>query len=358
MLARPAKLKIVVYAIAKDESQHVARFCESAKDADEIVVCDTGSSDRTVDLLREHGATVHSIYISPWRFDDARNAALALLPADADVCVSIDLDEILTPGWRAEIERVWTPGTTRMRYKYDWGSGVTYFYEKIHARHGYRWHHPCHEYPRADRLKEVWAHTDTLLVQHLPDPTKSRGQYLNLLRISVQDDPHCPRNAFYFARELSFHGDWDGAIKEAERYLALPNANWPNERCYAMRVIGKAYGAKNDRTRALKWYRMACSEAPDTREPWCDVAVETYLQAKWAECYGAAITALAITHREAVYTADPEVWGAKPHDLAAIAAWNLGLHDEARKHAAEAVRLDPDDLRLRQNLELMNVKAA
>ncbi len=69
---------------------------------------------------------------------------------------------------------------------FDWGHNIRFKYEKIHARHGYRWHHPVHEYPVPDgRITEVYADTDQLLVSHHPDPTKSRGQYLPLLRMAV-----------------------------------------------------------------------------------------------------------------------------------------------------------------------------
>ena len=109
-------LKIVVYAISKNESGFVRRFCESARDADMIFVADTGSTDDTVSLLEECGATVAHISIWPWRFDDARNAALAMVPQTFDVCISLDLDEVLQPGWRQELERLWVFGTTtRMR---------------------------------------------------------------------------------------------------------------------------------------------------------------------------------------------------------------------------------------------------
>lgn len=348
-MGRGPAVKIVVYAIAKNESQFVGRFCEAAKDADEIVVCDTGSNDDTVDQLKAHGVTTHSIRVTPWRFDDARNAALALVPADADVCVSLDLDEVLQPGWRAEIERVWCSDTTRLRYMFDWGAGIAFYYEKIHARHGYRWHHPCHEYPVPDRITEVWAHTDQLLVVHQPDPTKSRGQYLDLLRISVEEDPHCPRNAFYYARELSFHRRWREAIAQAERYLTLPRATWANERCYAMRVISRSYAELGESLQALQWARRATAEAPDTREPWCELSMLCYRAHRWAECFGAALTALSITDRAKVYTVDPAVWGAQPHDFAAIAAWNLGLRDQAKRHGADALALSPNDERLRNN---------
>ena len=114
-------LKICVYAISKNEEQFVERFCDSAKDADLILIADTGSTDNTAALARQCGAVVPEICIKPWRFDLARNAAMALIPADIDVCISLDLDEVLEPGWREEIERVWVSGTTRLSYMFDWG---------------------------------------------------------------------------------------------------------------------------------------------------------------------------------------------------------------------------------------------
>jgi tetratricopeptide (TPR) repeat protein len=343
-------MKIAVYAIAKNEEQFVERFCKAAAAADLIMIGDTGSTDATMRLAHENGAACFSIHISPWRFDDARNAVLAMLPPDIDVCVSLDLDEELQPGWREEIERVWTEGTTRLRYKFDWGCGIAFYYEKIHARRGYRWHHPCHEYPVPDRIVENWAQTDMLLVIHKPDPSKSRGQYLDLLRVAVKEDPRCPRNAFYYARELSFHGRWEEAIEACERYLAMPEATWGNERCYAMRVVARCHNEMGRKAEALNWARRAVAEAPGTREPWCEVANIAYQTGRWAECYGAALSALAITDREAVYTCDPAVWGAQPHDLASIAAWNLGLKMEALFHVERAVLADPNDPRLAGNL--------
>jgi len=343
-------VKIAVYAISKNESAFVERFCESAKDADLILIADTGSTDDTVALARESGAVVADICITPWRFDLARNAALALLPRDIDVCISLDLDEELQPGWREEIERVWTEGTTRLRYRFDWGVGIVFFYEKIHHRSGYRWHHPCHEYPVPDgRITEVWAHTDKLLVVHKPDPTKSRGQYLDLLKVSIEEDPDCPRNAFYYARECSFNGMWIEAIVQAKRYLALPRATWPNERCYAERTIGRCYAELGDNAQAKAAFERAAREAPATREPWFELAALAYRVMDWQASYDAALRCLAIEHREDVYTVDPQVWGFGPHDYASIAAWNLGMKNEALEHAKAALEKSPDDERLRAN---------
>jgi tetratricopeptide (TPR) repeat protein len=350
-------LKTAVYAICKNEAHFIERFCNSAADADFVLIADTGSTDDAREKAGSWANAVYDIHISPWRFDMARNAALALVPKWIDVCISLDIDEVLQPGWRAEIERVWIKGeTTRLRYMFDWGCGIQFYYEKIHARNGYRWHHPCHEYPVPDgRINEVWATTDMLLAVHKPDPAKSRGQYLDLLELSVKEDPDCPRNAFYYARELSFHSRWQDAISECNRYLALPRATWENERCYAYRVMGRCYMELNDWDAAEKAFHQAAAEAPNTREPWCELAMLTYRQARWEECFAYANRALKISDMAKVYTCDPAVWGYQPHDLAAISAWNLGLPKIALEQGVIAMEKEPSDPRLKANVEFFKL---
>jgi len=346
-------LKICVYAISKNEEQFMERFCRSAEDADLVLIADTGSTDETVALAQKAGAVVYNICISPWRFDHARNAALALVPGDFDVCISLDLDEVLEPGWREEVERVWEPDATRMRYLFDWGSGLVFNAEKIHSRKGYFWHHPCHEYPRLDaRVSEKYVNSDKLLVSHYADNSKSRGHYFDLLALSVKEDPYCARNAFYYARELYFYGRFDESIVELQRYLEMPNAVWHHERCYALRVMGKCYEAKGLIEVAEGAYHRAAAEAPFTREPWMALANMFHAQGRWADCYAAALRALQITQREHVYTCEPESWGALPHDLASIGAWHLGLKREALHHVQEALVFAPDNLRLQGNAKL------
>ena len=284
-----------------------------------------------------------------------QTCALPIFPKDYDVCISLDLDEILEEGWREEIERVWKEDTTRLRYKFDWGQGISFFYEKIHHRHGYHWHHPVHEYPRPDgRIKEIYAHTDKLLVSHHPDNTKSRGQYMPLLELAVAEDPHCPRNAFYHARELTFYARWLDAVVALNKYLAMPEANWINERCYAMRLLGKSYDALGGDGR--DWYRKACKEAPNTREPWVELAQSCYAKKEWQECYDSCKQALTVKNKEEVYTMNPAVWTELPHDLLAISAYNLGKYEEAIEHGEIAVSFNPDNTRLKTNLDYYRAK--
>ena len=50
---------------------------------------------------------------------------------------------------------------------------------------------------------------------------------------------------------------------------------------------------------------------------------------------------------------DPEVWGAMPHDYASIAAYHLGMKEEALRQVSIALELSPDDERLKANKRLI-----
>jgi glycosyltransferase involved in cell wall biosynthesis len=123
-------MKIVVYAICKNEEQFVDRWMDSMSEADQVVVLDTGSTDHTVELLRGRGAQVTVETVSPWRFDAARNRSLDLVPEDTDICVCTDLDEILHPGWKqpglqAQDRRaIDIPGPFIPMVRREWCSGM------------------------------------------------------------------------------------------------------------------------------------------------------------------------------------------------------------------------------------------
>ena len=46
-------MKVIVYAIAKNEEKFVDRWVDSMQEADEIIVLDTGSTDKTVEKLKK-----------------------------------------------------------------------------------------------------------------------------------------------------------------------------------------------------------------------------------------------------------------------------------------------------------------
>ena len=48
-------MKVAIYTIALNEEQFVKSWYDAAKDADYLMIADTGSTDRTVELARELG---------------------------------------------------------------------------------------------------------------------------------------------------------------------------------------------------------------------------------------------------------------------------------------------------------------
>lgn len=351
-------MKIIVYAIAKNEAQFAERFMASCSEADGVYILDTGSTDGTPELLRALGAIVYEQTITPWRFDAARNASLALLPEDADICICLDLDEVLGDGWREALEAAWTSGVTRARYTYVWshtpdgGDGVTFYADKIHARHGYHWAHPVHEVLAAD-WPENSVTIPALRIDHWPDSSKSRGQYLPLLELSVAEDPDDDRNMHYLGREYMFHGRWGDAIATLMRHLAMPSATWKAERAASMRYIARCCDALGDWQSAAHWLERAAEEALTQREAPYTLAMLYYRREEWPLCRYWAMRTLHITTRDNNYITEPEAWGAEPYDLMAIASWRLGQHEDAVRAAEQALELEPGNERLRENLRIM-----
>ncbi len=355
------RLRIAVYTIARNEEQHAIRFMDSIIDEpDLVVVLDTGSTDRSVALLENKGAVVHQASVSPFRFDMARNTALALVPSNIDVCVSLDLDEVLTPGWRVAIETCWEDDTTRLHYPYVWnwtpeGKPATVFHsDKIHARHGYRWKHPVHEVLTASPGFDEKIVTCTgFTLEHHADAEKSRGQYLPLLEMSVREDPDDDRNSHYLTREYSFYGRWDDVLREGQRHLLLNSASWNKERAKTMRLVAQACRQKGDTQQALSWFHRAISEDPLSRENYVDMGDFCLGSQDFAGASYYARKALAFTHRDKSYIVDEAAWTWKPYDIIAVSAYYLGNLDEALEHAQKAVELNPSDNRLRENLSLV-----
>ncbi|MGD1085059.1 MAG: glycosyltransferase [Verrucomicrobiota bacterium] len=95
--------RLSVCLIVKNEEQFLGQCLASVRGvADQIIVVDTGSTDRTVEIAKEHGAEVRRM---AWNddFSAARNEAL--LHATGDWVLSLDADEELPPEHRETIQR-------------------------------------------------------------------------------------------------------------------------------------------------------------------------------------------------------------------------------------------------------------
>lgn len=342
-------MKVAVYTIALNEEQFVQRWYESAKDAEYLLIADTGSNDNTVKIAKELGIEVINISINPWRFDDARNAALAAIPKDIDYCIALDMDEILQSGWKQELEKAFEEKWTRPRYKYTWSwtedgkPGLQYGGDKIHSRKNYRWKHPVHEVLTSSTIEETQGWLD-LEIHHHPDNSKSRGQYLPLLALSVKEDPYDDRNAFYYARELFFNNYIEQAKEEFERYLELPKALWKAERARAYRYL-----AQCDEQMALQYLMLSLNEDSNRRETYVDLSLYYYKKENWEPMLHYSLKALEIKDKQLDYLCEEFAWGYMPYDLVALASYKLQDFDAAEKYGKIALELEPSNERLQNN---------
>jgi len=107
--------KLSVVMIVRDEEDKIARSLESVKWADEVIVVDDKSSDKTPEIARSMGATVITSE-SGGNFDRQRN--LGIEAAAGDWILQMDADEVVPDELREEIVRVLESASPLDAYKF------------------------------------------------------------------------------------------------------------------------------------------------------------------------------------------------------------------------------------------------
>ena len=354
-------MKICVYAICKNEEKFVNRWVESMKEADEIYVLDTGSTDSTIKKLKEKNVIVKQKIITPWRFDVARNESLNLVPINTDICVCTDLDEVFEKGWRKKLEKNWTKNTTRARYTYNWSldsnsKPITTFYtEKIHSRNNYKWTHPVHEILETDK-KENAITIDSIILNHYPDHNKSRKSYFPLLELSVKEDPEDDRNMHYLGREYMYYERWEDCINTLKKHLTLKKATWKDERSASMRFISRCYKKLDNYEEAKKWLDKAIKETPYLRDPLVERAFLAYDEKNYEDVEKYCLKALKIKYHLKTYINEPFSWNETIYDLLSISNYYQERYNYAVYFIDIALQYNPNDKRLLNNKKLFETK--
>lgn len=224
------KLKIAIYTICRDEEKNVDKFLTSCQGADHVIIgIDVRTTDGTRSKLEAWGVTIVDIDVVPWDFSKARNITLDLVPQDVDVCVCIDLDEVLSPKWRDIIEELWEPDLDILQYNYiyQWMDeecsipGLTLPGFKVHARHSYVWNGMIHE--NLKYLKEGndnKKYTDRITVYHYPDLKKNRN-YIEIIDMAIENEPTNDWLIYIRARDNFTSKRYEDCIVDCKKYLNM-----------------------------------------------------------------------------------------------------------------------------------------
>ena len=171
MTGKPATLSVVILTL--NEERNIAECIASVKDADQVLVVDAGSSDRTQELARAAGATV----IERPMTDFAEQRNFANEQVTGDWVLHLDADERATPELLKEMANTaaapaanayWVPELT---YIFNAPQHHGGWYPQYHVRfqrkgHG-RWGRSVHEGFTADGpVGYLKAH-----IVHLAHPT-------------------------------------------------------------------------------------------------------------------------------------------------------------------------------------------
>lgn len=231
--------------------------------------------------------------------------------------------------------------------------GTSFLMDKIHVPGLFRWKYPVHEIlARADGGAGTAVTVDVpeMVVEHRPDLTKSRAQYLPLLELAARENPQDARCAHYLGREYMYRCRYSEAIRELKRHLALPSATWEEQRAASMRYLSACYIGVRDEREALCWALRAVAEAPELRENWYAAELVSYIRRDWPGVVYYGERARDITTRSSSGINEAEAWGAAVYDLLSLACWHTGQRKQAVHAAEAALAVEPDNERIQGNL--------
>ncbi len=216
--------------IVKNEASVLGRCLESAAHAvDEIIIVDTGSEDATKDVARRF---TDRIYDFPWIDDFAAARNFSFSKASCDYQMWLDADDVLEDAQSlAEMKRDLTADVVMLPYHVAFDAQghptMTYFRERLLRRErGFRWVGAVHEAitPAGTVIYGTAAVLHRKL--HVNDPDRNLRIFEKQI---AAGKPLLPREQYYYARELLFHGRHREAIRAFMDFLAQPDG-WVEDR--------------------------------------------------------------------------------------------------------------------------------
>ena len=333
--------------IVRNEEDVLDRCLRSVSDlVDEIIIADTGSTDRTREIA---SAYTEKVYDFPWVDDFAAARNFSFSQASCDYCLWLDADDILTEPDRqqfAALKATLTPDVdvVMLRYNtaFDESGNVTlsYYRERIVKNHtDMRWSGAVHEVIET-RGRVLWSGCAvTHWKLHPSDPDRNLRIFERLVENGEVLDP---RQQFYYGRELYYHKRYQDAIAVLERFLD-EDRGWLENRIEACRHCAYCFYGLGQEERALQaLFRTFCYDLPRA-EVCCDIGRHFFDRSLWQQAaywYHRALDCKRQDDRGGFIS--PDDYGYTPCLQLCVCYSRLGQNSAAAEYNERAAAFKPD----------------
>lgn len=270
-LGEEAMITVSLCMIVKNEEKVLARCLDSLVSlVDEMVIVDTGSTDRTREIAAGYGARVYEF---DWvdDFSAARNFAFS--KACCEYIYSADADEVLTEenqkkfrilkeSLLPEIEIV------QMKYGNQLEHGSVYNFDEEYRpklfkrKRDFVWEEPIHEIVRLEPV----VYDSDIVVSHLPENSHAKRDFSVFAKCFSRGERISKRLHNFYARELMIAGEREDFI-QAEPFFEASAADTERSReevLAACCVMARAARLTEDVAGILKYTSKVLAEGANS----------------------------------------------------------------------------------------------
>lgn len=291
------KKTVCLNMIVKDESHVITRCLASVKPLiDYWVIVDTGSTDKTQDIIKEYMKDIPGeLHERSWvDFAGNRNEALELAQGKSDYILLIDADETM----EYPIGYQW-PVLDKDRFDINMILGNLRYtrVSLIKSNLDWKWYDVLHEYIYASKCKTVE------LLANVYRTSKSDGhrsadpnKFLKdaaVLEAALLKEPDNLRYRFYLAQSYRDAGEYELAVENYQKRAAAQG--WDEEVFISLlRIARLQWALKRDPKVIIDAYYAAYAYRPSRAEPLCDLAKYYRSQHQFDKAYRIAAVGMKI----------------------------------------------------------------
>jgi tetratricopeptide (TPR) repeat protein len=259
----PRTPTICLNMIVKNESKIITRMFDAVVELlDYYCICDTGSTDDTIQIITEyfaHKQIPGKIIQEPFKnFAYNRNVALHSCKGLTDYVLLLDADMIL------KINNFDKHSLTLDYYSLFQGND-SFYYENVRLVRNNGLFAYCgvtHEHinkPPGSIGGKVFE-KKVLFIHDVGDGGAKSDKFqrdISLLEQGIVDEPGNTRYYFYLGNSYRDHGDHDKAIATYQKQLTMNS--WLQEKYCAALSLGDIYNKKKEPENAIKYWLQACN---------------------------------------------------------------------------------------------------